>query len=462
VRINAMREEFRIVPEIVAVNMGYGHMRPAQSLSVALDVPVSFADREPLADEDDMLVWHRTLKFYEWSSRLSQIPAWGAPLRALFHTATSIPHLYPLRDLSAPTWAVRFLDRQIDNGFGLRLTRHLEDTGRPLVTSFYLPAFVAERMGHESIYCIVTDTDINRIWAPIDTKRTSIQYLVPTVRTRLRLEAYGVPPGNIHLTGFPLPPSLLGGRQLSILRKNLAARLSRLDPQGVFRLHHAGEVERVLEIPLPSPSEPPRLMFAVGGAGAQSDVARMFLPSLRRALLAKRLRLTLVAGTRPEVAGDFRRWLAAAGLSSLGDESVRILLEKDFESYVAAFNEELARTDMLWTKPSELSFYGALGIPLILSWPVGAHEVYNRRWAIEHGAGIKQRDPRHAGEWIEEMLAAGTLAGAAWSGFLRMPKDGVFRIADIVTGRSGGVSVAGLNHLGSSRRSDSFRPPIDL
>jgi len=128
-----------------------------------------------------------------------------------------------------------------------------------------------------------------------------------------------------------------------------------------------------------------------------------------------------------------RRWVADAGLSVLDADSVKILLEDDFDSYVRAFNDELSRTDMLWTKPSELSFYGALGIPLILSWPVGAHEAYNRRWAIEHGAGIKQRDPHHAGEWIEEMLAAGTLAGAAWSGFLRMPKDGVYRIADIVS-----------------------------
>ena len=38
---------------------------------------------------------------------------------------------------------------------------------------------------------------------------------------------------------------------------------------------------------------------------------------------------------------------------------------------------------MLWTKPSEMTFYAALGIPLILAPPLGAHERYNRRWALE-------------------------------------------------------------------------------
>ena len=114
----------------------------------------------------------------------------------------------------------------------------------------------------------------------------------------------------------------------------------------------------------------------------------------------------------------------------------------DFKSYYEAFNRALLRTDVLWTKPSELSFYPALGYACILSRPVGAHERYNRRWLREHGVGLKQQRLDHCQGWFEEWLEDGTLAGAAWSGFVRLPKHGTERIAERI--RSGlGPDLAG-------------------
>ena len=109
---------------------------------------------------------------------------------------------------------------------------------------------------------------------------------------------------------------------------------------------------------------------------------------------------------------------------------IEILYEADIESYFARFDERLAETDVLWTKPSEMTFYAALGLPLVLAPPLGVHERYNRRWTIENGAGLKQRDPRYAGYWIREWLADGTLAAAAWSGFVRLPKFGLYQILE--------------------------------
>ena len=95
----------------------------------------------------------------------------------------------------------------------------------------------------------------------------------------------------------------------------------------------------------------------------------------------------------------------------------------------------LAETDVLWTKPSELTFFGALGLPLILSEPVGIHESYNRRWARERGAGLKQRDPRHAGQWLFEWLEEGVLAAAATAGRSNMPAAGARLIAEATRAR---------------------------
>jgi len=79
-----------------------------------------------------------------------------------------------------------------------------------------------------------------------------------------------------------------------------------------------------------------------------------------------------------------------------------------------------------------MTFYGALGLPLLLAPPVGVHERYNRRWARESGAGFTHREPTYAAEWISDWLADGILAGAAWAGYMRLPKFGLYRILEVV------------------------------
>ena len=120
--------------------------------------------------------------------------------------------------------------------------------------------------------------------------------------------------------------------------------------------------------------------------------------------------------------------------SSTSPGAVEVLYEPELDRYLDRMNELLARTDVLWTKPSELTFYAALGLPLVCGAPVGVHERHNRRWVREAGAGVKERDPRFAAEWLSDMLADGTFAAAAWAGFTRLPKFGLHRILEAVTG----------------------------
>jgi hypothetical protein len=422
-----------VTASVVAIDMGYGHLRAAAPLAAALGTRVLQVDRSPLADDDEQKLWHRTRSMYEGVSRLSQMPILGAPLKRLLDEATFIPHLHPYRDLSAPTLGVRGLDSLIRRGLGRGLVEHLRKTGEPLLTTFFVPALVADLAGCERVYCVVTDTDINRMWAPLDPSRTRIHYFAPSSRAQRRLRAYGVPAERIEVTGFPLPHELLGGPELRTLQSNLAARLVRLDPEGAFRAQFRDELEHFLgKLPEEEERRPPLVTFAVGGAGAQADLARKFLPSLRFALDAGRLRLALIAGIRPEVAAKFREWLVEARIH----EGVEILEASDHETYFSRFNDLMARTDVLWTKPSELTFFGALGIPLLFAPPVGVHERYNRRWARESGAGLKQRDPSVAAEWMGDWLADGTLAAAAWCGFMRLPKFGLYRILEAIAGVS--------------------------
>ncbi|HEX4335060.1 MAG TPA: hypothetical protein VH062_04050 [Polyangiaceae bacterium] len=419
-----------VKPALVSAEMGYGHLRAALPLVEAFGTKLLSADQPPLADESEALLWARVRRIQELLSKPMQLGRLlGNPL-GLMDRVTNIPPLHT-RGLDEPHLGAHALDFLIRRGLGRGLVRHLKETGVPLVTTFYASAIIADRAGCDS-YCVVTDADINRVWAPMDGKKSRIHYFAPSTRVVRRLAAYGVPRSRVTMTGFPLPPELVGGRDLSVLKGDLAARLVRLDPSGFFRELHRDSVERELgSLPASEEGRPPRLVFAVGGAGAQAEMAYQFLPSLRKAIRAGRLELTLIAGIRRDVANTFVRALEHFDLAT----NVEILTAWSFDDYYRKFNALMRRTDILWTKPSELSFYAGLGLGVVLAKPVGGHERYNRRWLREQGVALKQHSPRHAAEWIDEWLNDGTLAAAAWTGFLRLPKDATNRIVSLVRSR---------------------------
>jgi hypothetical protein len=409
--------------------MGYGHLRPAHALAEHLGTDLLEADAPEVAGPDEARLWARSRRLYEATTRWSGIPLVGAPLRMLVERYTHIPHLHPYRDQSKKTVAVRALERLVKRGIGRRLVDRARDTGRPILTTFFAPALAADAQGLDRVYCVVTDSDINRAWAPPVPSLTRINYLVPSMRALRRLRAYGVPKERIHATGYPLPHELVGGESLGTLKKNLAGRLVRLDRKGSFRESYPDEVRHFLgDLPRSEEGVAPLVTFCVGGAGAQTEIAARFLPALKPDIEGGRLRLALVAGIRAEVRDRFRELLGRHKVTA------EVLFEPDVLSYFRAFNALLARTDILWTKPSEMTFFGALGLPLVLSSPVGVHEWYNRRWARESGAGLKQRDARYAAYWLKEWLDDGLLASAAWSGFTRLPKFGLYRIERLVHG----------------------------
>ncbi|GAC1548112.1 MAG: hypothetical protein NVS2B9_15050 [Myxococcales bacterium] len=429
-------------PAVVAIDMGYGHLRPATPLAESFGVPLQHMDRPPLGDARDARFWERVRDLYEPLTRASQLPLVGRPARALLDRITAIPPLHPYRDLSAGNSGTSTLVRMAKRGLGETLAAHLETTGAPLLTTFYAPAVLSELHGRDKLFCVVTDSDVNRVWAPADPGKSGIVYFAPTERTARRLESYGVRRERIRVTGFPLPHELLGGRELSALKRNLASRLCRLDPGGSFRRAHGATLERALG-PLSSEdggewAALPLLTFAVGGAGAQVGIVEELLPSVARAVRAGRWNVALVAGRRPEVAEKLRGFLRAAGLD--GHPGASLLEAPDVESYLTRFNALLARTDVLWTKPSEMTFFAALGLPLVLAPPVGVHELANERWAVERGAGLVQNEPEQAAEWLSLWLDDGVLAAAAWAGFCNLPHRGLYRIVDEVAQACDGSS----------------------
>jgi len=420
---------------IVAADMGLGHQRAAYPLKDLGGGRILTAGSSDYASKKEAKLWARMRYIYEGISGINHIPIIGGFLFGLMDRFQEINPYYPFRDLSTPTLQVKYLKSLIKKGLGNTLVRLLSPTKLPIVTTYFAVAIAAESQGYPEVYLLVTDTDINRVWVPKEPSKCRIIYLAPCGHVIKRLREYGIKDEQIFLTGFPLPEENLGGPELEILKLDLAQRLNYLDPKGRFRAIHRVEVEHYLlpENYVKRSNRTLTLTFAVGGAGAQKEIGVKILKSLKVKIKAKEIRLNLIAGVRGEVEQYFKKALMDHGLEEEHGLGVNIIYSPSREKYFHRFNMVLRTTDILWTKPSELSFYSALGIPIIIAPPLGSHEHWNKKWLLEHRAGFVQDDPEHCAEWLFDLLNDGLIAQAAWDGFLNGRKCGTFKIEELLT-----------------------------
>jgi hypothetical protein len=421
---------------LVSADMGYGHQRAIHPLkSMAYGDNILNANTSPSATIKEKRLWKDMLRTYEFMSRAGKLPIIGGLISSLLDSLLYIPAIYPIKDRSNSTFQVRYLKRYIKNGLCNGILSEISSANLPILTSFYSAAIAADMSGHEPVYCIICDTDLSRAWVAEQAAESRITYFAPGAISAQRLTSYGVPEKNILLTGFPLPLELLGNRNLDILKKNLKTRLTKLDPGGKFNVLYKHSVNAFLDttdmlhtIEENSDSSL-TITFAVGGAGAQKEIGKQISISLAGKIRTNKIKLNLVAGTRKELKDYFDQ--VKRDISPESD-NIRVIWEKDNESYFESFNECLQTTDILWTKPSELSFYCALGIPIIMTPAIGPQERCNRKWLREIGAGIKQQNPEYTDQWLFDLLKNGRLAEAAWNGFLKARKYGTYNIIDFL------------------------------
>jgi hypothetical protein len=430
---------------VVTVDMGYGHQRAVYPLKDISACPqgcmcgkkqhIIIANTYDGIPKSDRRLWEGSRRLYERISRMKKIPIIGNWIFEAMDRFQRIEPFYPKRDLSKPILQVRQMYRWIKKGWGKHLIDKLNEEPLPLITSFFTVAFFAEEHGYkEKIYTICTDTDVSRSWAPLNPKKSKIIYLVPNKRVRERMKLYGVREKNIMVTGFPLPKENIGGKNLRVLKSSLGCRLGNLDPALRYQKKYKHTLEYYLGARYCNMSNghPFTITFAVGGAGAQRNIGVTILDSLHKHIDKGNIRLNLVAGSRKDVYDYYHREVKRLHLSKRHGGMVKIIYAEDKMKYFAQFNEALLTTDILWTKPSELSFYAGLGIPIIMAPTIGSQEEFNKAWLHSVGAGFEQGDPRYTHEWLFDWLDSGWLAQAAMEGFLDAPRNGVYHIEDIV------------------------------
>ena len=430
---------------IVAVDMGYGHQRavfPLEHIGTFPDgwksgsstiISANIYEGRP---DSDKKKWEETRKIYEWVSKMRSVPYLGTLMFSIMDYFQRIPIFYPKRNLSKPSLQVRQIYRMIEGGFGKHLIDTLNKNPLPLLTSFFIPAFFAEEHGYKGdIYCLCTDTDISRAWAPLHPEKSRIIYLAPNHRVKERLMLYGVREEKIIVTGFPLPIEALGEESdLQITKEVANRRIYRLDPKKIFKQKYDelitknfGEIN-VLEDSTVS------LTFAIGGAGAQAEIGEILLKSLKNIIADKRVRVNLIVGTSKLLFDRYTNFVKNnKNLCELFDTGlIKIIYKENKFDYFREFNKVLVDTDVLWTKPSELSFYAGLGLPIIIAPPLGSQEEFNREWLYSIEAGVDQGNPKFTNEWFLDLLNEGRLAEMVLDGFLNAPKKGTYRIEKLL------------------------------
>jgi hypothetical protein len=249
-----------------------------------------------------------------------------------------------------------------------------------------------------------------------------------------RLKQYGIPDERIFITGFPLPKENIGGPNMEILKSDLLKRLGRLDPKGKFASVFGSTVEELLGArPNPVNGEVPvTITFAIGGAGAQADIAQQLAISLKQMILDGRFRLKIVVGVNREIERNFADFLIHIGLPPRSTPGLEIICDDNKYEYFRRFNCAMRETDILWTKPSELSFYSALGIPIVIAPTIGSQEDKNGKWLMDKSCALPQYTPSQAGEWLYDMMKDGVLAEKALNGFVKNRKLGIFKIEEVL------------------------------
>ena len=174
---------------------------------------------------------------------------------------------------------------------------------------------------------------------------------------------------------------------------------------------------------------PIRLLFSVGGAGAQGPFLKQLLASLAPRAKEGRLRLIVNAGDHPAMARALEGALADSGLRvtglSAGDdlesfiaghplagpepEAEAVLIRAaDSVAAVSATDRLMRASDVLVTKPSELAFFP---LPKLHIRRVGDHEAPSALYSAKLGDGTtERREPGEAAAQVEQWLAGDGLS----------------------------------------------------
>ncbi len=393
---------------LLSAVMGLGHDRAAWPLRShaqnASWISIGLSDTSSRLERGFQSL---TRGFYEGLSRWREHSRIGAAAFSQYDRMLQrFPALAEQPDQRRPVAANHIQNGLLRLGYSMETMTRIRGSGLPVISTFYMGSLAAERHTDLPVYSLICDVEFSRAWVPSRPKGSRIEYLAPTARSAERLMAYGVSGSRVHVTGFPLPLENVGDRNRDILLEDWRRRARRLA----------------------DPTCPLTLLFCIGGAGVQASAARSLLDRMGDAIDAGSVRLWISAGVSTLAAERIRPALRPEWLES---DRVRLIHEHDKPAYFQQFSQALHETDLVITKPSEMVFYAGLGLPILLTDPVGYHESLNAAWLLETGAGDRL-PPDFDLDRIREMQSDGRLLDWGCRGLQTGLGESTHRILDLV------------------------------
>ncbi|TCS35656.1 monogalactosyldiacylglycerol synthase [Paucimonas lemoignei] len=260
-------------------------------------------------------------------------------------------YLYQLTHETRPDGSIERLRRAVERLNTTALRREI-DRVRPdaIICTHFLPAELLSRMIRQErlackVWVQVTDFDLHRLWV----QEGMAGYFAANQEVAWRMQACGIAPERIHVTGIPIMPAFAAPPERSACARELGI--------------DAGKTT---------------FLVIGGGAGLGS------LDTMAARLLALDGDFQLIA-----LAGKNAR--ALASLQALAARYPGRLFPQGFTDKVERM---MACADLVITKPGGLTTSEclALGLPMIVNAPIPGQEERNADFLLEQGAALKAVD----------------------------------------------------------------------
>lgn len=193
---------------------------------------------------------------------------------------------------------------------------------------------------------VVTDFDLHALWLC----RHYEHYFVALEETKLHLQALGIPPEKITVSGIPIDPVFAENKDKNAMRKKLG-----------------------LDVALPA------ILISAGGFGV--GPMEMLIESLTK--MRNKVQVIAICGKNNELKNRLEKFSA----KSLSHSSVKIIPV----GYTTQMDEYMSAADLLLGKPGGLTTSEALAksLPIVVVNPIQGQEERNSDHLLEEGAAIR-------------------------------------------------------------------------
>ena len=323
---------------LLSVSAGAGHVRAAEAIR-------AYAEHRA----DEIVATHLDVMAY--------VPAGFRKIYTDFYIklvnkAPSLwGYLYHITTEAKPDSSMQRLRRGIERLNTKALLAEIERTQPDaIVCTHFLPAEILSgliRKGRLAcpVWVQVTDFDLHRMWV----HEHIAGYFAANEEVAFRMQAEGIGPQTIHVTGIPIMPAFAAAPDRTIAAAELG-----LDPSRTTIL----------------------LMGGGAGLGSLETVAERLLK------VGDDFQLIALAG---------RNEAALAALQALAQRYPGRLLPQGFTDRV---DRLMACADLVVTKPGGLTTSEclAMGLPMIVNSPIPGQEERNADYLLEQGAALKAFD----------------------------------------------------------------------